>query len=227
MKRSVRLTAAMWSAALLLILIAFASLIGALVSGSATIAAASAMAPADATASVIPSGSPTPVAVPTISAGTSGLIAPAAPALAGATIATTLTCVTTIIGLLIAVVTLTNLLRGGYGPFLRALIFGGKRKGKNGEPDGLDEGHWDASRTLNYRPGPGAYDDPFASYNSFDEPDSARRGAASRSGSRNGSRGDRRDRRERGDRAAGVSAPHRRSGARHRVPASSRRNGWE
>lgn len=217
MKRSVRLTAAMWGAALLLIVIALASLIGALVNGSTPSVTAAALVPADATTT--PIGSPTPAAVPTISAGSAGSISPAAPPLAGATIATALTCVTTVIGLILAVVTLTILLRGGYGPFLRALIFGGK-KGKQDADGSADGGAWDASHTLNYHPGPSAHDDPFASYNAYDEPASSRRGSSSRGGSR-------RDRRDRRGHADGAGVPRGRSGARRHAPTRSRERGWE
>ncbi len=207
MKRSVRLTATLWGAALLLSLVALASLVGILVGGIAPAFAASAVAAvaADATATITPTGSPTPAAVPTISAGSAGSIAPAAPALTGATIATALTCVTTLIGLVIAVITLSILLRGGYGPFLRAMIFGGKR-GKGAETSGdLDDGRWDASHTLNYHPGPDDFGDPFAGYGAYDEPVGARRG------SRGGSRG-------RGERSGGSG---------RRGASRPRRNGWD
>ncbi|HEY7849380.1 MAG TPA: hypothetical protein VIC27_04905 [Ktedonobacterales bacterium] len=209
MKRSVRLTATLWGAALLLIF-TFVALAVALATGVAPVFAAAAIA-AGATATstpITPVGTPTPAAVPTISAGTAGSIAPAAPTLTGATIATSLTCVTTIIGLLIAVITLGILLRGGYGPFLRALVFGGK-KGKGGDLNAdQDDGHWDASHTLNYRPGPDGFDDRFAGYNDYDEPANARRGS-----------------RGRGDRSG--ESPRGRGGARRRAPAgNSRRNDW-
>jgi hypothetical protein len=207
MKRSVRLTATLWGAALLLSLLALASLVGMLVGGVAPVFAASAVAAvaADATATITPTGSPTPAAVPTISAGSAGSIAPAAPALTGATIATALTCVTTLIGLVIAIITLSILLRGGYGPFLRAMIFGAKRgKGAEANSD-MNDGGWDASHTLNYRPGPDGFDDPFAGYGAYDDP------VGSRRSSRGGSRG-------RGDRSGGSD---------RRGASRPRRNGWE
>src|SRR5487761_2283657 len=109
-------------------------------------------------APALPADTPTPFTVPTISAGSSGVVTPAAPPTAGVTLAYTLTCVTTIIGLIITVVTLAIMLRGGYGPVLRALFFGGKRRGKKHADEAVseDDGAWDASHTLRYRPGPDA-----------------------------------------------------------------------
>lgn len=162
MTQRVRLTTLLGCAALLLTVAAI-SLAALLASGGASALAAAGVA-ADATGT--PAGSPTPAAVPTISAGSAGSIAPAAPALTGATIAVGLTCVTTVIGLIIAVVTLSALLRGGYGPFLRAMVFGSKVKGA-AQSEWNDGGSWDASHTLNYRPGPDERDDAFAPYNSY------------------------------------------------------------
>jgi hypothetical protein len=189
MTRRVRLTALLGSATLLLI--ALASLIALLVGGAAPVLAAAAAAADD---TPTPLGSPTPAAVPTISAGTAGSIAPAAPTVTGATIALGLTCVTAVIGLIIAVVTLRALLRGGYGPFLRALIFGSKA---GGAQENLNDGTWDASHTLNYRPG--ARDDSFEPHSAYDERSGARRSGA----------------RTRGDRS------------RRRTPDRSRRSRWE
>ena len=203
MKRSVRLTATLWGAALLLSLVALASLVGILVGGVAPVFAASYVAAvaADATTTITPVDTPTLAAVPTISAGSTGSIAPAAPALTGATIATALTCVTTLIGLVIAIITLSILLRGGYGPFLRAMIFGAKR-GKGGETGSeTDDGGWDASHTLNYRPGPDQFGDPFAGHGGYDEPVGAQRGS-----------------RGRGDRSGGSG---------RRGASRPRRDGWE
>jgi hypothetical protein len=191
MTRRVRLTALLGSAALLLT--ALASLIALLVGGAAPVLAAAAAAADD---TPTPLGSPTPAAVPTISAGTAGSIAPAAPTVTGATIALGLTCVTAVIGLIIAVVTLRALLRGGYGPFLRALVFGSKA---GGAQENLNDGTWDASHTLNYRPGPSARDDSFEPHSAYDERSGARRSGA----------------RTRGDRS------------RRRTPDRSRRSRWE
>jgi hypothetical protein len=46
----------------------------------------------------------------------------------GLTVATILSCVTGILGLVIGLVALTALLRGGYGPFLRTLLPGARRR---------------------------------------------------------------------------------------------------
>jgi hypothetical protein len=175
MTRRVRLTALLGSAALLLI--ALASLIALLVGGAPVLAAAAVAADDTPT----PLGSPTPAAVPTISAGTAGSIAAAAPTVTGATIALGLTCVTAVIGLIIASVTLRALLRGGYGPFLRALVFGSKAGGAR---EHLNDGAWDASHTLNYRPGPGARDDSFEPHSAYDERSGARRSGARTRGDR-------------------------------------------
>lgn len=171
MTRRVRLTILLGCAALTLT-IAAVSLVTLLTHGVAPALAATGVA-ADTTST--PAGSPTPAAVATISAGSAGSIAPAAPTLTSATIAVGLTCVTAVIGLIIAVVTLSALLRGGYGPFLRAMMFGSKVKGaarsaKSGQfaqSDWNDGGSWDASHTLNYRPSHDARDDTYGSYSSY------------------------------------------------------------
>lgn len=191
MTRRVRLTTFLGSAALLLF--ALASLIALLASGAAPALAAAGVAADD---TPTPLGSPTPAAVPTISAGTAGSIAPAAPTVTGATIALGLTCVTAVIGLIIAAVTLSALLRGGYGPFLRAMLFGSKASAAQSN---LDDGAWDASHTLNYRPGPNARDDFFEPQSAYDERSGGRRSGA----------------RARGDRS------------RRRAPARSARDRWE
>lgn len=191
MSRRVRLTATLGSAALLLI--TFAALI-ALLAGAAPALAAAGVAADD---TPTPLGSPTPAAVPTISAGSAGSIAAAAPTVTGATIALGLTCVTAVIGLIIAVVTLRALLRGGYGPFLRAMVFGSKARG--GASAHLDDGAWDASHTLNYRPGPNAGDDYFESQSAYDERSGARRAGARARGDRSRRHAPTRSRRERWD----------------------------
>lgn len=192
MSRRVRLTVTLGSAALLL-LIAFAALI-ALLAGAAPALAAAGVAADD---TPTPLGSPTPAAVPTISAGSAGSIAAAAPTVTGATIALGLTCVTAVIGLIIAVVTLRALLRGGYGPFLRAMVFGSKARG--GASAHLDDGAWDASHTLNYRPGPNARDDYFEPQSAYDERSGARRAGARARGDRSRRHAPTRSRRERWD----------------------------
>ena len=61
-----------------------------------------------------------PAAVPvTTSLGSNGL-----------TIAVILSCLTGVFGLILGSVALSALLRGGYGPFLRALLPGGRRGGR-------------------------------------------------------------------------------------------------
>ncbi|HEX2347515.1 MAG TPA: hypothetical protein VHI51_03680, partial [Ktedonobacterales bacterium] len=131
----------------------------------------------------------------TISAGSAGSIAATAPTVTGATIALGLTCVTAIIGLIIAIATLRALLHGGYGPFLRAMVFGSKARG--GPPAHLDDGAWDASHTLNYRPGPTAPDDFFEPQNVYDERSGARRAGSRAHGDRSRRRAPTRSRRDR------------------------------
>ena len=189
MSRRVRLTVTLGSAALLLI--AVAALIALLASAAPALAAAGVAADDTPT----PLGSPTPAAVPTISAGSAGSIAATAPTVTGATIALGLTCVTAIIGLIIAIATLRALLHGGYGPFLRAMVFGSKARG--GPPAHLDDGAWDASHTLNYRPGPTARDDFFEPQNAYDERSGARRAGSRAHGDRSRRRAPTRSRRDR------------------------------
>jgi len=189
MSRRVRLTVTLGSAALLLI--AVAALIALLASAAPALAAAGVAADDTPT----PLGSPTPAAVPTISAGSAGSIAATAPTVTGATIALGLTCVTAIIGLIIAIATLRALLHGGYGPFLRAMVFGSKARG--GPPAHLDDGAWDASHTLNYRPGPTAPDDFFEPQNVYDERSGARRAGSRAHGDRSRRRAPTRSRRDR------------------------------
>lgn len=52
----------------------------------------------------------------------------------GLLLATTSSCIVSLLGLLIAAVALTVLLRGGYGPFLRALLHGKRASQVNGKP---------------------------------------------------------------------------------------------
>jgi hypothetical protein len=65
-----------------------------------------------------------PLIVPTSAAGAgASSVTPAiSTSSSGVEVAFVLSCVTSIAGLIIAVVTLTALIRGGYGPFLRALM---------------------------------------------------------------------------------------------------------
>ena len=236
MKRSVRMTATLSGAALLLALISFVALTWFVVGGSGLALAAPAIA-ADGTPSGTPVDTPTPFTASSISAGASSAIAPAAPSTGSITIAATLTCVTTIIGLIIAVVTLTILLRGGYGPFLRAMLFGAKARGKGQEgfaSDERDNGLWDASHTLNYQPGPGAHDDPYSPYGAYDadgEPVAARRGAGSRGssrsrgGEREGRRSGRSERSEHSERSGRSGAAARSRGGSSRR-GGSRRDDW-
>lgn len=52
----------------------------------------------------------------------------------GLTIAVTLSCLTFILGLVVGCAALMVLLRGGYGPFLRALLPGGRRSSRRSRP---------------------------------------------------------------------------------------------
>jgi hypothetical protein len=72
------------------------------------------------------------LAQPTAGAGGGGGIAGLSPAAFGSNgllVATTLSCVIAILGIVIAVIALNVLIRTGYGPFLRALVLG-KRAGR-------------------------------------------------------------------------------------------------
>ncbi len=211
MRRGVRLIGAVGAATLPLAALASLSW---LLAGHVAAAFAAPVVTADGT----PATATTPIAVPTIAAGSATSIAPAAPTLTGVTIATGLTCVTAIVGLLIAIITLRILLRGGYGPFLRALLFGTKRA-RGAQRDATadaDGGLWDASHTLNYRPNSGADDNfyaPDAMDDAYAEPASSRRGSGAR----------------RSDRSNRSGASQRsRGGSGRRPPSSSRRNdGWD
>lgn len=71
--------------------------------------------------------------------GVSTPVAPATnPALgsSGLAIATILGCITGVLGLLIGSIALTALLRGGYGPFLRTLLPGAKRRAVRARAEG-------------------------------------------------------------------------------------------
>lgn len=228
MKRSIPPTVMRAGAALLLALGAIISMSLLLASGAASALAAPAIV-ADST----PADTPTPFAVPTISAGAAASVTAAAPTTTGITIAAGLTCITTIIGLVIAIITLRSLLRGGYGPFLRALVFGSKARGAGGGASAkATSGQWDASHTLNYRSGPDAREEPmfprgardeFAGYDPYDQPGGSSRRSGSRGGSR--SRRDERDARS-GRRAERANAPSRARDGR-RAPSTTRRNGWD
>jgi hypothetical protein len=61
----------------------------------------------------------------------------------GLTIATILSCVTGILGLVIGLVALVALLRGGYGPFLRTLLPGARRRMARESRNASRSGHLD------------------------------------------------------------------------------------
>lgn len=91
---------------------------------------------------VIPVG-PQPTRVvfeqPSINGGNDGPLQAFSPAGGGANgllIATALGCITSVLGLIIAVISMTVLLRGGYGPFLRVLVLG-KRAANGAEAGGV------------------------------------------------------------------------------------------
>ena len=85
-------------------------------------------------------GQPTKVvlAQPTYAGGDSGPlqgISPAAFGSNGLLFATTMSCVVALLGLIVVAVAMRVLLRGGYGPFMRALLLG-KRAGRKGSSTG-------------------------------------------------------------------------------------------
>src|SRR5258708_2330405 len=86
------------------------------------------------------SGQPTKVVLsqPTFGSGGDGSqqgFSPAAFGSNGLLFATTMSCVVALLGLIVAVVSIRILVRGGYGPFLRALLRGkraGRKRGAKG-----------------------------------------------------------------------------------------------
>lgn len=106
-----------------------------------------------------------PLLVPTSAVSAGGLASSGAisTSSSGIQLAVTLSCVTAIAGLIIAVITLTILIRGGYGPFLRALL-PARLRGKSSAK---------AQPTLRYRPGP---DDEGAGFDLYSDPRASSRG---------------------------------------------------
>lgn len=185
MKQGVRLVVVLCAVVLML---ALAPLMLSIATSGTTTVYAAPMVAADDTPTGTPADTPTPLPASNITSNStsspSGPIAPATPSMIGIIIATTLTCITGIAGLVIAYMTLTRLLRGGYGPFLRAMVFGSKGSAANDVATTDSGGIWDASHTLNYRPRPGERSNSRASYDAREEYDgAARRGS---SGSRSG-----------------------------------------
>lgn len=147
--------------------------------GAATIAlagvallAASTLGVAHATPALSGAATPTldPLIVPTTAASSGS-------ALSNTTISTgsgnielaiTLSCITTIAGLIIAAFTLTALIRTGYGPFLRALL--PHRLRRNGRAPAQEP-------TLRYQPGPHSPETGFELYAESPSPRGARRHA--------------------------------------------------
>lgn len=78
----------------------------------------------------------------------------------GLLLATTMSCLVTVLGVVVAAVAMSSLLRGGYGPFLRALAFGrraGNGTASNDKPNpAVSRDDWELSEELgaiseNYR----------------------------------------------------------------------------
>lgn len=93
----------------------------------------------------------------------------------GIALAVTLSCITTVAGLVIFAGTLVALLRTGYGPFLRALI--SRRKGSKDAAQGKEQ------PTLRYQPGShsqGRALGPETGFDIYAEPPSRGRGATRR-----------------------------------------------
>lgn len=89
------------------------------------------------------------VVLPTVGAGSGsgiGGLSPAAFGSNGLLVATTLSCVIAILGIVIAVIALNVLIRTGYGPFLRALVLG-KRAGHGSISEALTAGAASSGRT--------------------------------------------------------------------------------
>lgn len=181
MKQGVRLLVVLCAVILLL---ALAPLMVSIVTTGATTAYAAPMVAADDTPTSTPADTPTPIPASNIttnsSSGSSNQIVAAAPSMTGIIIATTLTCIMGVAGLVITYMTLTRLLRGGYGPFLRAMVFGSKGGGAKDATTTDDGGVWDASHTLNYRPRSGERSNPNASYGARDGYDEYAEGAPHR-----------------------------------------------
>jgi hypothetical protein len=103
------------------------------------------------------------LAQPTVGSGGDSPLASLSPAALnsnGLLIATSLSCVVAVLGLIVAVVAIYVLVNGGYGPFLRALVLGkragrsqgqgkgrdwgsGARAGEAAHKNGWDDGGWE------------------------------------------------------------------------------------
>lgn len=144
--------------------------------GGVGAAVAAPAAPAAATGT--PTTAPTVLPTPTSIVVPQDTVAPAGPQMTSFVLAATLTCGATVVALIIAAVSLMLLMRGGYGPFLRTLVYG---------PQGRGAG----SATS-------AEDDYFPSRGAFGADDGAsgtrRAGRSGRSGRRAPGRSRRRDR---------------------------------
>jgi hypothetical protein len=131
-------------------------------------------------------GQPTKVvlAQPTYGGGDSGPlqgITPAAFGSNGLLFATTMSCVVALLGLIVVAVAMRVLLRGGYGPFMRALLLGKragrKRSGKGAKASSAGRGRRDADDFDDYAPMSGSME----SYATpARPPDAGRRGRSSR-----------------------------------------------
>ncbi|MGZ3603088.1 MAG: hypothetical protein ACXVDF_24495 [Ktedonobacterales bacterium] len=104
------------------------------------------------------------LAQPTAGVGGGGGIQGLSPAAFGSNgllVATTLSCVIAILGIVIAVIALNVLIRTGYGPFLRALLLG-KRAGRRSTSEVLPAGAANGGRSggwTNWDDEDGRYDD--------------------------------------------------------------------
>lgn len=181
MKQGVRLLVVLCA---VIFLLALAPLMVSIVATGATTVYAAPMVAADDTPTSTPADTPTPIPASNITtnspSGSSDQIVAATPSMTGIIIATTLTCIMGIAGLVITYMTLTRLLRGGYGPFLRAMVFGSKGTGASDAASTDDGGIWDASHTLNYRPGSGERSNSRRSNDARDEYDEYQEGAPRR-----------------------------------------------
>ncbi len=104
------------------------------------VAALAAPAAATAATTATPGVTPTIFPTPTAIVFPKDTIAPAGPSMVGFVISATLTCFATVIAVIVAAVSLTLLLRGGYGPFLRTLVYGPKALNTQGSAHAKNDG---------------------------------------------------------------------------------------
>ncbi len=101
------------------------------------------------------------LAQPTVSSGSDsplGSLSPGAISSNGLLLATSLSCVVAILGLIVAVIAMSRLINGGYGPFLKVLVLGKRAGGPRGKAgavadaygDGGDHGDWGSSGAYEY-----------------------------------------------------------------------------